>query len=96
MARIGKRHPELIGDRCGRCNGSGTVIMDIGGINAQVGCPDCHGTGIVNSPNACKECGGSGTVLVPFIGETKAVATCGHCNGSGLEPASSGPAIREC
>jgi DnaJ-class molecular chaperone len=78
-------HKELTGDRCLDCNGSGTVLADLGGFHVQVKCPDCAGTGLVNSPNACKECKGSGTAIADFGGLNVQVS-CEHCNGSGLEP----------
>ncbi|MBD3244968.1 MAG: hypothetical protein GF335_03170 [Candidatus Moranbacteria bacterium] len=78
-------HKELKGDRCPKCNGSGSVIADVGGFHAEVDCPDCAGTGLVNSPNACKKCKGSGSVIVD-AGGFNVEATCEHCNGSGLEP----------
>lgn len=85
MARKPKHHPELTGKRCGKCNGSGTVIADFDGLNVEVDCPDCAGTGLVNSPNACTECKGKGTVIANF-GGLNVVVNCDHCNGSGLEP----------
>jgi len=81
-----RRHPELTGDRCPRCNGSGNVMLDAGGFYIQASCPDCKGTGLVNSPNACTKCQGSGTVLVKMGKSLNVEATCDHCNGSGLEP----------
>jgi len=81
------RHPELKGDRCPRCNGSGNVMLDAGGFFVEASCPDCRGTGLVNSPNACKKCKGSGSIYVTIGKNLKAEATCDHCNGSGLEPA---------
>lgn len=83
-------HPELKGDRCPDCNGKGTVFKPLGvstgkTISVEVDCTTCHGTGLVNSPNACKVCYGSRTQLVDFLG-LKAEACCGHCKGSGLEP----------
>lgn len=80
-----KHHAELTGDRCTNCNGTGTVIANFGGLNAQVACPECAGTGLVNSPNACTVCKGSGTVIV-YMGGLNVQASCDHCNGSGLEP----------
>lgn len=85
MARKPKVHPELKGERCNNCNGTGTVIADLGGFNAEVDCPECHGTGLMNSPNACTKCHGSGNVVVDF-GGLNFETTCDHCNGSGLEP----------
>ncbi|MFC1644566.1 zinc finger domain-containing protein [Patescibacteria group bacterium] len=83
---MSKSNQELTGDRCPSCNGSGTIIADCGGFSAQVSCPDCAGTGLINSPNACKECKGSGTVIanMGFAVEVN----CERCNGSGLEPLS--------
>lgn len=82
---MAKPHPELIGDRCDKCNGSGNVPVDAGGFHIQATCDKCRGTGLINSPNACTKCKGSGNVLAHIDGiNTK--ATCGHCNGSGLEP----------
>jgi len=75
-------HKEIKGDCCPKCNGSGTVVAEMGWFYAEVDCPDCAGTGLVNSPNACKECKGAGTVIVGLYDET----VCGRCNGSGLEP----------
>lgn len=90
MVKKIKHHPELTGDRCSHCNGSGTVIADIGGLNAYVDCPDCAGTGLVNSPNACTSCTGKGTVITNFCG-LNVVINCEHCNGSGLEPKKTKP-----
>jgi DnaJ-class molecular chaperone len=84
MSRRPNVHPELKGDRCTECNGSGTVIADFG-FKVEVDCPDCNGTGLVNSPNACIECRGKGTGIVDF-GGLKVETNCDHCNGSGLEP----------
>lgn len=81
------RHQELKGDRCTGCNGSGNVLLDAGGIFIETDCPDCHGTGLVNSPNACTNCGGSGDIIVD-MGGLNVQTTCDHCNGSGLEPKS--------
>jgi DnaJ-class molecular chaperone len=78
-------HPELTGDRCSKCNGSGSVIADMCGLRAEVDCPECRGTGLVNSPNACKECKGSGSVVAKIKG-IGVQTNCEHCNGSGLEP----------
>jgi DnaJ-class molecular chaperone len=88
------RHPELKGDRCPDCNGSGSKIMvvaiyqDEGPAQTRVYCYDCRGTGLVNSPNACKKCKGSGYRIVRDVDNADKFvsATCGHCNGSGLEP----------
>lgn len=85
MAKKTKHHPELTGERCNKCNGSGTVIADLDGLKVEVNCPNCKGTGLVNSPNACTKCMGSGTVIVDF-GGLNVEAACDHCNGSGLEP----------
>jgi len=85
MARKPRRHQELTGERCTRCNGSGTIVANVGGFNAEVDCPDCAGTGLVNSPNACQDCKGSGTVIVN-MGGLNIEASCEHYNGSGLEP----------
>lgn len=85
MAKTGRHHAELKGERCKRCNGTGTVLANMGFL-VEVDCPDCHGTGIVNSPNACTKCKGSGNVIVD-MGGLNVEATCDHCNGSGLEPA---------
>ena len=79
------RHPELKGKRCTKCNGSGSIIADVGGFNAEVDCPDCHGTGLVDSPNACTECGGSGTTIAN-MGGLNVEVNCPHCNGDRLLP----------
>jgi len=71
------RNPELKGDRCKRCNGTGITVIDI----FETDCPDCSGTGLVNSPNACSVCHGSGSVIADGF-----EMDCSHCNGSGLEP----------
>lgn len=86
MARQPRRNAELKGKRCGKCNGSGTVLADIGFL-VEVDCSDCHGTGLVESPNACTECKGSGSVIAK-MGALNVQATCSHCNGSGLNPES--------
>ncbi|MBU0707846.1 hypothetical protein KKG41_05755 [Patescibacteria group bacterium] len=78
-------HPELKGDRCPKCNGSGCVVTKDGsGLPVSASCASCSGTGIVNSPNACPKCKGSGTVEVDtgmFIMEND----CDECNGTGLK-----------
>ena len=80
-----KNHPELTGDRCPNCNGSGSVIATCGAFRVQVDCEDCAGTGLINSPNGCKECKGKGTIIVK-AGFMNVESICEHCNGSGLEP----------
>lgn len=85
MAKKPKHHPELTGERCGNCNGSGSVIVNFDGLNVEANCPECHGTGLVNSPNACTKCHGSGCVIID-IGGLNFEANCDHCSGSGLEP----------
>lgn len=82
---MAKKHAELKGDRCKKCNGSGHVLVDAGGFYIQATCDECRGTGLVNSPNACTECKGSGSVIVN-MGGLNIQASCEHCNGSGLEP----------
>ena len=84
MAKKPKHHQELTGERCKRCNGSGTIIADFDGLKVEANCPDCAGTGLVNSLNACTVCKGSGTVIANFGGLNVQVS-CDHCNGSGLE-----------
>ncbi len=77
---------QIIGDRCTNCNGSKQVVMEVDeGLGVQVDCPDCNGTGIVNSPNACVNCKGSGKDVVPALGFNVEV-DCEHCQGSGLKP----------
>jgi len=78
-------HEELKGDCCPRCNGNKTVIAKVGGIGVEIDCPDCNGTGLVNSPNACTECKGSGTAIAN-LGGLNIQVDCKHCSGSGLEP----------
>lgn len=71
--------PDLTGDRCSECNGSGDKLFDF----IWGDCPTCNGTGLVNSPNACTKCKGKGT----FVPEEFPIEMdCDHCNGSGLEP----------
>lgn len=43
MAKKPKHHQELIGERCGNCNGTGNVIANFDGLNVEVDCPECHG-----------------------------------------------------
>lgn len=74
-------NPELIGDRCAECNGSGTIFAGI----FEVDCPDCVGTGLINSPNACTECKGSGTQIAN-AGGFRMEADCTTCKGRGLKP----------
>lgn len=81
---IRMRNTELKGDRCSRCNGSGTVVANTGFFHAEVNCPDCRGTGVINSSNACKKCKGSGSVVIN-TGGLSIEATCDNCSGTGLE-----------
>lgn len=75
-----KRHPDLKGDTCPKCNGSGTVIAGF----FEATCEECNGTGLVNSPNACEKCKGAGKYVAESIATE---VTCEACNGSGLKPA---------
>lgn len=84
-------HPELKGDRCPKCSGTGKGTLKLrasggGNVLLEVNCTICYGTGLVNSPNACKKCHGKGTRLVAFRTKLMLEATCEHCHGSGLEP----------
>lgn len=82
------RHPDLVGDRCLECDGTGTriaILLDVDNVRISVDCPTCHGTGLINSPNACSICHGARNITVDF-GGIKIAVGCDHCNSSGLEP----------
>jgi|GEM_PF-6360432 len=75
MSIYPRRKPLMKGDTCGRCNGSGLTAIDF----VEQDCPDCRGTGLINSPNACTVCKGSGTVISEELGTE---LDCDHCNAS--------------
>jgi DnaJ-class molecular chaperone len=81
-------HPELKGDPCPECKGSGKIKRNMGheeAFNFEDDCPKCNGTGVINSPNACKECKGKGKVIKRYRNLPMEV-TCNNCKGSCVEP----------
>jgi DnaJ-class molecular chaperone len=75
----------MAGERCQKCNGAKTIIVQTGAIAFECDCDECAGTGVVNDPNACKECKGSGNVIRDMCG-MKFECRCDQCNGSGKAP----------